>query len=67
MSINELKQVLCEGVDMARADLWETNDLVSLNEPTDVHGEIARGQAARAEIWQLSSTTARNVSTSTNY
>jgi hypothetical protein len=52
MSINELKKALCEGVDMARADLWETNDLVSLNEPTDVHGEVARGQAARAEIWQ---------------
>ena len=52
MSINELKKALCEGVDMARADLWDTNDLVSLNEPTDVHREIARGQAARAEIWQ---------------
>ena len=52
MSINQLKKVLCEGVDMARADVWETNELVSLNEPTDLHGEMARAQSARAEIWQ---------------
>ena len=52
MSINQLKKVLCEGVDMARSDLWETNELVSLNEPTDLHGEMARAQSARAEIWQ---------------
>jgi len=52
MSIEKLKQTLCEGVDMARADLWETNELVSLREPTDLHGEVAQAQQARAEIWQ---------------
>ena len=52
MSINELKRVLMDGVDEARSDLWETGNIKSLNEPTDVHGEMAARQAARAEIWQ---------------
>lgn len=52
MSIKELTAVLCEGVDLGREDIWDTDGLISLNEPTDVHGTVAKAQAARAEIWQ---------------
>ena len=52
MSITELTSILCEGVDMGRADIWDTDELTSLNEPTDVHGKFAEAQGARAEVWQ---------------
>ena len=50
--MKELIQALNAGIDEARADLWETNDILSLNEPTDNHGRIAARQAAQAEAWQ---------------
>jgi hypothetical protein len=52
MSIQELTKVLCDGVDMARNDIWDTDELVSLREPTDNHGALADRQSARAEVWQ---------------
>lgn len=52
MSIKELKAVLCEGVDLGRADIWDTDELVSLREPTDAHSVLAGKQSARAEVWQ---------------
>lgn len=45
------KQFLNHCVDTARVDLWETDDLVSLNEPTDRHDKAQCRQNARAEIW----------------
>jgi len=52
MSIQELTKVLCEGVDMGRHDIWDTDELVNLREPTDNHGALASKQSARAEVWQ---------------
>jgi hypothetical protein len=52
MTIRELTKALCEGVDMGRADIWDTDELVSLREPTDNHGALADRQSARAEVWQ---------------
>ena len=52
MSIQELTKVLCEGVDMGRHDIWDTDELVSLREPVDKHEALASKQAARAEVWQ---------------
>ena len=52
MSIQELTKVLCDGVDMGRHDIWDTDELVSLREPTDNHGALADRQSARAEVWQ---------------
>ena len=52
MSIQELTKVLCDGVDMGRHDIWDTDELVSLREPTDNHGALASKQSARAEVWQ---------------
>lgn len=47
----DFKQFLNGCVDSARRDLWDTDDLVSLQEPTDRHGHAVRRQNARAEIW----------------
>lgn len=47
----DFKQFLNGCIDSARADLWGTDDVVSLNEPTDRHGHAERRQNARAEIW----------------
>lgn len=52
MTTHELRQALSEGIDMARNDIWDTDELVSLREPTDVHTEVASQQSARAEVWQ---------------
>ena len=52
MSINELTQALSEGIDMARNDIWDTDELISLREPTDAHTGLADKQSARAEVWQ---------------
>ena len=52
MTIRELTKALCEGIDMARNDIWDTDELVSLREPTDNHGALADRQSARAEVWQ---------------
>ena len=52
MSITELTQALSEGIDMARNDIWDTDELVSLREPTDMHTGLADKQSARAEVWQ---------------
>ena len=52
MSIQELTKVLCDGVDMGRHDIWDTDELVSLREPTDKHTILASKQSARAEVWQ---------------
>ena len=52
MSINELTQALSEGIDMARNDIWDTDELISLREPTDAHTGLANRQSARAEAWQ---------------
>ena len=47
----DFKQFLNGCIDSARADLWGTDDMVSLNEPTDRHGHAERRQNARAQIW----------------
>lgn len=47
----DFKQFLNGCIDSARADLWGTDDVVSLNEPTDRHGLAERRQNARAQIW----------------
>lgn len=47
----DFKQFLNGCVDSARQDLWGTDDVVSLNEPTDRHGYAERRQNARAQIW----------------
>ena len=52
MSIKELTAVLCEGVDLGRADIWDTDDIISLREPSDAHSKLAGKQSARAEVWQ---------------
>ena len=52
MSIQELTKVLCDGVDMGRHDICDTDELVNLREPTDNHGALASKQSARAEVWQ---------------
>ena len=52
MSINELTKALSEGIDMGRHDIWDTDELVSLREPTDAHTSLADKQSARAEVWQ---------------
>jgi hypothetical protein len=52
MTIRELTKALCEGIDMARNDIWDTDELVSLREPTDNHEALASKQSARAEVWQ---------------
>ena len=52
MSIQELTKVLCDGVDMGRHDIWDTDELVSLRESTDNHEALASKQSARAEVWQ---------------
>ena len=52
MTIRELTQALSEGIDMARNDIWDTDELVSLREPTDAHTRLADKQSARAEVWQ---------------
>ena len=46
------KLFLSNCVDSARQDLWGTDSLQSLQEPTDRHGHAARRQSMRAEIWQ---------------
>lgn len=52
MTIRELTKALCEGIDMARNDIWDTDSIVSLREPTDNHEALADKQSARAEVWQ---------------
>jgi hypothetical protein len=47
----DFKQFLNGCIDSARQDLWTTDDVVSLNEPTDRHGHAERRQNARAQIW----------------
>jgi hypothetical protein len=47
----DFKQFLNGCIDSARLDLWTTDDVVSLNEPTDRHGHAERRQNARAQIW----------------
>ena len=46
-----LHKLLSDAIDEARSDIWETDDVLSLNEPTDNHGRVAARQSAQAEIW----------------
>lgn len=47
----DFKQFLNGCIDSARQDMWGTDAVVSLNEPTDRHGHAERRQNARAQIW----------------
>lgn len=46
-----MKTLLSNAVDEGRRDIWDTDNLQSLTQPTDRHGAAAARQQARAEIW----------------
>ena len=48
----DFKQFLNDSIDEARADLWETDKLVSAREPTDYFDRAHARQQARAEIYR---------------
>ena len=46
-----IKQLFTDAVDEGRTDIWGTDNLKNLTQPTDRHGAAAARQQARAEIW----------------
>ena len=46
-----IRALFTSAVDEGRVDIWETDGIQSLTQPTDRHGAAAARQQARAEIW----------------
>jgi hypothetical protein len=46
-----IKTLLSNAVDEGRRDIWDTDNLQNLTQPTNRHGAAAARQQARAEIW----------------
>lgn len=46
-----IKTLLSNAIDEGRRDIWDTDNLQNLTQPTNRHGAAAARQQARAEIW----------------
>ena len=46
-----IKELFSNAIDEGRRDIWGTDNLQNLTQPTDRHGAAAARQQARAEIW----------------